>query len=79
MGIGKPTKLVNCKVSRISHRPRGDVFGTVVARVEDRWRVHGLSLGRVVERSQGGRVLGVGGPVFYFMMNSRTVAIRVLK
>ena len=55
------------------------MFGTVVARVEDRWRVHGLSLGRVVERSQGGRVLGVGGPVFYFMMNSRTVAIRVLK
>ena len=33
------------------------MFGTVVARVEDRWRVHGLSLGRVVERSQGGRVL----------------------
>ena len=45
MGIGKPSNLGAVLLDGITHRSRGDVSGTVDARVEDRWRVHGLSLG----------------------------------
>ena len=45
MGIGKPSNLGTVLLDGITHRSRGDVNGTVDARVEDRWRVHGLSPG----------------------------------
>ncbi len=62
MGIGKPSNLGAVLLDGITHRSRGDVNGTVDARVEDRWRVHGLSLGYEVLYRGEGRVLGIDGP-----------------